>query len=167
MSNLTLPSVNAADSAASPIGQAKRQSRTLVACSIGNAFEMYGSTVYSFFATSIGRLLFAADHFGETLYYRVADGSQQLVRRTGDPVADGYASRRRVRQRAVRDSKHLRRAARWLRAARRHLVALQDRRSAIACDLHTRMLGRHLLRVGPLHECVSAPVCKLDGAFLE
>ncbi|NMM04572.1 hypothetical protein HHL24_42925 [Paraburkholderia sp. RP-4-7] len=281
MSDLTLPSVNAADSAASPIGQAKRQWRTLVACSIGNALEMYGSAVYMFFATSIGRLFFPADNLDETLGYRVADPtrlstlvsghgskfvrgvlsivahtvgmvlvvffmptylvrvrhlptslslvtgfvsdttmsvmrlvsgrlvrrivsckpialtnmahlyrahiyrllanesasgfsaracdnghpyrSQQLVWRTVAPVADGNVSRWRVRQRAVRDLKHRRRAVRRLRAAHRLLVALQDGQSAVACDLHARMLSRHRLRDGPLHERGKRAVCKLDG----
>ncbi|MGF7135299.1 hypothetical protein P3T40_006807 [Paraburkholderia sp. EB58] len=60
MSNVTLQSAaTSLDVRHSPAGS---QLRTIAACSIGNALEMYDFTVYSFFAMLIGKLFFPVNN---------------------------------------------------------------------------------------------------------
>jgi MFS transporter, MHS family, proline/betaine transporter len=95
MSNLSLPSSNAADPAAGPMGQATRQWRTIVACSIGNALEMYDFTVYSFFAMLIGKLFFPAGSAYSSLLLAVGTfGIGFVMRPLGALVIGSFADRR-------------------------------------------------------------------------
>ncbi|MDE1184816.1 MFS transporter [Paraburkholderia sp.] len=93
MTNLTLPS--SADSAVSPVRRSTPQWRTIAACSIGNALEMYDFTVYSFFAMLIGKLFFPADSAYSSLLLAVGTfGIGFVMRPLGALVIGSFADRR-------------------------------------------------------------------------
>ncbi|WP_322093361.1 MFS transporter [Paraburkholderia bannensis] len=92
MNPLILP---AATNATSPATPAPRHVRTIAACSIGNALEMYDFTVYSFFAMLIGKLFFPADSaYGSLLLAVGTFGIGFVMRPLGALVIGSFADRR-------------------------------------------------------------------------
>ena len=71
------------------------QTRTIVACSIGNALEMYDFTVYSFFAMLIAKLFFPTDSvYGSLLLAVGTFGIGFVMRPLGALVIGSFADRR-------------------------------------------------------------------------
>ncbi|NKJ50676.1 MFS transporter [Burkholderia sp. SG-MS1] len=69
--------------------------RTIAACSIGNALEVYDFTVYSFFAVLIGKLFFPSSNAYGSLMLAVATfGIGFILRPLGAFVIGSYADRR-------------------------------------------------------------------------
>jgi MHS family proline/betaine transporter-like MFS transporter len=81
---------------ASPLATpTRRHVRTIAACSIGNALEMYDFTVYSFFAMLIGKLFFPADSaYGSLLLAVGTFGIGFVMRPLGALVIGSFADRR-------------------------------------------------------------------------
>ncbi|WP_322045081.1 MFS transporter [Paraburkholderia sp. J67] len=94
MTNLTLPSTQPVDATASASRQ-PRHWRTIAACSIGNALEMYDFTVYSYFAMLIGKLFFpAGSAYGSLLMAVGTFGIGFVMRPLGAFVIGSFADRR-------------------------------------------------------------------------
>ena len=75
--------------------QPRGQARTIVACSIGNALEMYDFTVYSFFSLLIGKLFFPVDSaYGSLLLAVGTFGIGFVMRPLGALVIGSFADRR-------------------------------------------------------------------------
>ncbi|MBN3852285.1 MFS transporter [Paraburkholderia sp. Ac-20340] len=93
MNPVILPAAPAdAPSRATP---ASRNVRTIAACSIGNALEMYDFTVYSFFAMLIGKLFFPTDSaYGSLLLAVGTFGIGFVMRPLGALVIGSFADRR-------------------------------------------------------------------------
>jgi MFS transporter, MHS family, proline/betaine transporter len=94
MNPVSLPSTAAVD--ATPLATPTRPHvRTIAACSIGNALEMYDFTVYSFFAMLIGKLFFPADSaYGSLLLAVGTFGIGFVMRPLGALVIGSFADRR-------------------------------------------------------------------------
>jgi MFS family permease len=93
MSNVTLQTAET-PAALRPI-QSSPQIRTIAACSIGNALEMYDFTVYSFFAMLIGKLFFPVDSaYGSLLLAVGTFGIGFVMRPLGALVIGSFADRR-------------------------------------------------------------------------
>nr|WP_256675677.1 MFS transporter [Pseudomonas sp. R5(2019)] len=75
--------------------QASSSRKALVACSLGNALEMYDFTIYSFFAVLIGRHFFPSDSALASLLMSLATfGVGFLMRPVGAMVIGRFADRR-------------------------------------------------------------------------
>ncbi|MGV0759387.1 MFS transporter [Tistrella mobilis] len=82
--------------AASPATAAGRHGtrRVVVATTLGNAFEIFDFTVFSFFATLIGRLYFPSDsEYGSLLMAVASFGIGFVMRPLGGVVIGAYADR--------------------------------------------------------------------------
>ncbi|MBV4543174.1 MFS transporter [Pseudomonas vlassakiae] len=90
-----LPASTAVQPGAHSAAQGGRASRkTLVACSLGNALEMYDFTIYSFFAVLIGKHFFPAESATASLLMSLATfGVGFLMRPIGAMVIGRYADR--------------------------------------------------------------------------
>ncbi|MBK4997984.1 MFS transporter [Pseudomonas sp. S31] len=74
--------------------QASSSRKTLIACSLGNALEMYDFTIYSFFAVLIGKHFFPSDSAMASLLMSLATfGVGFLMRPVGAMVIGRYADR--------------------------------------------------------------------------
>jgi MFS transporter, MHS family, proline/betaine transporter len=93
MSNVTLQSADAALDVRR--SRSTSQVRTIAACSIGNALEMYDFTVYSFFAMLIGKLFFPVDSaYGSLLLAVGTFGIGFVMRPLGAMIIGSFADRR-------------------------------------------------------------------------
>jgi MHS family proline/betaine transporter-like MFS transporter len=93
MSNVTLQSADA--SLGVRRSRPTSQLRTIAACSIGNALEMYDFTVYSFFAMLIGKLFFPVHSaYGSLLLAVGTFGIGFVMRPLGAMVIGSFADRR-------------------------------------------------------------------------
>jgi MFS family permease len=93
MSNVTLQTADTSVDVRR--SQSNSQFRTIAACSIGNALEMYDFTVYSFFAMLIGKLFFPADSaYGSLLLAVGTFGIGFVMRPLGAMVIGSFADRR-------------------------------------------------------------------------
>ena len=61
-----LPTSPSLQKGAHSAAQVSSPRKTLVACSLGNALEMYDFTIYSFFAVLIGKHFFPSDSVSYT-----------------------------------------------------------------------------------------------------
>ncbi|MPS99740.1 MAG: MFS transporter [Pseudomonas sp.] len=74
--------------------KASSSRKTLIACSLGNALEMYDFTIYSFFAVLIGKHFFPSDSAMASLLMSLATfGVGFLMRPVGAMVIGRYADR--------------------------------------------------------------------------
>ncbi|MFJ4346505.1 MFS transporter [Pseudomonas sp. NPDC089401] len=90
-----LPAPTAMHTGPEPAVQASSSRKTLIACSLGNALEMYDFTIYSFFAVLIGRHFFPSDSPMASLLMSLATfGVGFLMRPVGAMVIGLYADRR-------------------------------------------------------------------------
>ncbi|CAD6546396.1 MFS transporter [Paraburkholderia metrosideri] len=93
MSNVTLQSADTSLDVRR--SQPSSQLRTIAACSIGNALEMYDFTVYSFFAMLIGKLFFPVHSaYGSLLLAVGTFGIGFVMRPLGAMVIGSFADRR-------------------------------------------------------------------------
>ncbi|MBU7442322.1 MFS transporter [Paraburkholderia fungorum] len=93
MSNVTLQSADA--SLGVRRSRPTSQLRTIAACSIGNALEMYDFTVYSFFAMLLGKLFFpVTSAYGSLLLAVGTFGIGFVMRPLGAMVIGSFADRR-------------------------------------------------------------------------
>ncbi|WP_236166279.1 MFS transporter [Pseudomonas juntendi] len=89
---LPAPPVLQADAPCSAHSSSSR--KTLIACSLGNALEMYDFTIYSFFAVLIGKHFFPSDSAMASLLMSLATfGVGFLMRPVGAMVIGRYADR--------------------------------------------------------------------------
>ncbi|HDR8982695.1 MFS transporter [Burkholderia vietnamiensis] len=93
MSNLILQTTDT--SVDTGRGKSKSEVRTIAACSIGNALEMYDFTVYSYFAMLIGKLFFPMESaYGSLLLAVGTFGIGFVMRPLGALVIGSFADRR-------------------------------------------------------------------------
>jgi len=90
-----LPAPTLMQTGAHSTAQASSSRKTLIACSLGNALEMYDFTIYSFFAVLIGKHFFPSESGMASLLMSLATfGVGFLMRPVGAMVIGRYADRR-------------------------------------------------------------------------
>lgn len=90
-----LPAPPLMQTGAHSAAQASSSRKTLIACSLGNALEMYDFTIYSFFAVLIGKHFFPSESAMASLLMSLATfGVGFLMRPVGAMVIGRYADRR-------------------------------------------------------------------------
>ena len=89
-----LPASPSLHKGAHSAAQASSSRKTLIACSLGNALEIYDFTIYSFFAVLIGKHFFPSDSAMASLLMSLATfGVGFLMRPVGAMVIGRYADR--------------------------------------------------------------------------
>ncbi|HEN8710952.1 MULTISPECIES: MFS transporter [Pseudomonas] len=92
--NRPLPAPTILEAGSKHHAQASSSRRTLIACSLGNALEMYDFTIYSFFAVLIGRHFFPSESALASLLMSLATfGVGFLMRPVGGIIIGRYADR--------------------------------------------------------------------------